>query len=110
MDEEAASVPHAPLPQSDPQFPSEFQVPLMPQPRFFPPITIEAFQAYTKIWYAQAQTQAYVGQAQYPVPPTTTFAQESKTVGMRDFFGYCRYRGSEELVKESLKQIDRYGA
>ena len=38
-------------------------------------MTLEAFQAFTNYWYAeaQAQTHAQVGQGQFPVPPTITF-------------------------------------
>ena len=50
VDEEAASAP--PL-QGELQAPQEFQVPPMPQLGFFPPMTLEAFQAYTNFWYAQ---------------------------------------------------------
>ena len=49
----------------------------MQQPGFFPPMTSEAFQAYTNFWYAQAQAQAKAGQSRYSMPPTTTFAQPS---------------------------------
>ena len=75
MDEEVASAPHVPLPQGEPQAPPEFQVLPIPQPGFFPPMTSEAFQTYTNFWYAQAQTQAQVGQGQYPMPPMATFPQ-----------------------------------
>ena len=30
----------------------------MPQVEFFPPMTLETFQAFTTYWYAQAQAQA----------------------------------------------------
>ena len=44
----------------------------MPQSGFFPPMTLEAFQAYTNFWYAQAQVQAQAEQGQYPMPPMAT--------------------------------------
>ena len=69
-DEEAAFTPQAPHSQKGPQVPLEFEVPPMPQPDFFPPLTTKACQAYANFWYAQAQA----GQGQYPVPLTTTFA------------------------------------
>ena len=53
MDEEATSASHAPFPQGDPQFPPKFSIPPMPQAGFFPPMTSEAFQAFTNCWYAQ---------------------------------------------------------
>ena len=74
MDEEAVSAPHTPPPQTEPQVQSEFQVPPVPQPEFFSPMTLEAYQTYINFWYAQTQTQTQMGQAQYLVPPTTTFA------------------------------------
>ena len=46
----------------------------MLQPRFFPPMTLEAYQVYMNFWYAKAQTQTQTGQAQYLMPPTITFA------------------------------------
>ena len=49
----------------------KFQVPPIPQPGFFPPMILKAFQAYTNFWYAQAQ----VEQGQYLVPLVTTPAQ-----------------------------------
>ena len=55
MDEEAAS---APLPQGDPQVPLELPIPPIAQARFFPPMTFEAFQAFTNYWYTQVQAQA----------------------------------------------------
>ena len=58
MGEEAASAPHAPLPQGDPQTPPKFSIPPMPQAGFFPSMSPEAFQAFTNYWYAQAQAQA----------------------------------------------------
>ena len=58
VDEEATSALHAPSPQGDPQAPFEFLISPMPQPRFFPPMTLEAFQAFTNYWYAQTQAQA----------------------------------------------------
>ena len=55
IDEEAASTPHNPQPQSKPQEQLEFQVPSMPQPGFFPPMTREACQTYMNFWYSQTQ-------------------------------------------------------
>ena len=52
MDEKAASAPYALPLQGDPQVPPEFSVPPMSQVRFFPPMTHEAFQAFTTYWYA----------------------------------------------------------
>ena len=60
MVEETASTPHnpQPQPQSKSQEQPRFQVPPMPQPGFFPPMTPEAYQAFMNFWYAQTQTQA----------------------------------------------------
>ena len=70
VDEEAASAPHNPPPPSpEPQGPPGFQVPPMPQPRFFPPMTPEAYQTYLNFWYAQTQAQVPAGQMPYSVPP-----------------------------------------
>ena len=55
MDEEAALAPHIPPPQAKPQVQAKFQVPQMPQLKFFPPMTPKAYQAYMNLWYAQAQ-------------------------------------------------------
>ena len=55
VNEEAASASHAPPQQGNSQVPLEFSIPPMPQARFFPLITLEAFQAFTTYWYAQAQ-------------------------------------------------------
>ena len=52
VDEEAASAPHNPPPPPEPQGQSGFQVPPMSQPGFFPPMTLEAYQAYMNFWYA----------------------------------------------------------
>ena len=48
VDDEAASAPHnpPPPPPPEPQGQPGFQVPPMPQPGFFPPMTPEAYQAY----------------------------------------------------------------
>ena len=54
VDEEAVSVPHALSPQGDPLFLPKVLVPPIPQVEFFPSMTLEAFQAYTNYWYAQA--------------------------------------------------------
>ena len=45
VNEEVASAPHnpPPPPPPEPQGPSGFQVPPMPQPGFFPPMTPEAY-------------------------------------------------------------------
>ena len=51
--EEAASAPHNPPPPSpEHQGQTGFQVPPMPQSGFFPPMTLEAYQAYVNFWYA----------------------------------------------------------
>ena len=47
----------------------------MPPPGFFPPMTLEEYQAYMKFWYAPTQAQTQMGQGQYPMPLTVTFAQ-----------------------------------
>ena len=77
IDKEATSTPHNPQPQSKSQEQPGFQVPPMPQPGFFPPMTLEAYQAYMNFWYAQTQAQAQTGQVPYPVPLPATFAQTS---------------------------------
>ena len=51
----------------------------MPQPGFFSPMTLKAYQAYANFWYAQAQAQAQPGLRQFPMPPTTTLPQSSTT-------------------------------
>ena len=52
VDEEAASAPHnPPLSPPKPQRQPSFQVPPMPQPRLFSPMTPEAYQAYMNFWY-----------------------------------------------------------
>ena len=51
VDEKATSTLYAP-PQGEPQASLKFQVPHMPQPGFFPPMTLEAFHAYTNFLYA----------------------------------------------------------
>ena len=43
VDEKATSTPHAPPLDGEPQAPQEFHVSSMPQPGFFPPMTLEAF-------------------------------------------------------------------
>ena len=92
IDEEAASTPHnPPPPPPEPQGQPGFQVPPMPQPRFFPPITLKAYQAYMNFWYAQTQAQMPAGQMPYPVPPPTTHAQSSIQLGLK----------LSKLVKES---------
>ena len=61
-----------------------FQVPPMPQPGFFPPMTPEAYQASMNFWYAQTQAQMPAGQMPYPVPPPpTTHAQSSTQPGLK---------------------------
>ena len=52
MDKEAALAPHAPPPQGDPPVPLKFQVPLVHQAELFPPMSFEAFQAFTIYWNA----------------------------------------------------------
>ena len=54
VDKEAALAFYAPSPHGDLLVPLEFSVPLMPQARCFPPMTLEAFQAFTTYWYGQA--------------------------------------------------------
>ena len=62
IDEEAASAPHnPPPPPPKPQGQPDFQVPPMPQPGFFPPMTLEAYQAYMNFWYRQTQAQTQAG-------------------------------------------------
>ena len=75
MDKETALAPHAPLPQKEPKVQPKFQVPPIPQPGFFPSITLEACIAYAKFWYAQAQVQALAGQGQYLMPASAIVAQ-----------------------------------
>ena len=77
IDEEASSTLHNPRSQLKTQKQLGFQVPPMPQPRFFPPMTPEAYQTYMNFLYAQTQAQAQAGQVSYPVPPPATFAQPS---------------------------------
>ena len=52
VNEEAASAPHNPPPPPKPQGPPGFQVPPVPQSGFFPPMTLEVYQAYMNFWYA----------------------------------------------------------
>ena len=52
VNEEAASAPHNPPPPPEPQGSPSFQVLPMPQLGFFPPMTLEAYQAYMNFWYA----------------------------------------------------------
>ena len=59
VDEEAISAPNNPPPE--PQGQSGFQVPPMPQPGFFPPMTLEAYQTYMNFWYVQTQAQKQAG-------------------------------------------------
>ena len=78
VDEETASAPHnPPPPPPKPQSPPGFQVPPMPQPGFFPPMTSEAYQAYMNFWYTQSQVQMPARQMPYsvPPPPQTAHAQ-----------------------------------
>ena len=51
MDKEDTPTSHTPLSQGDPQFPTKFLVPPMPQVEFFPSMTLEAFHAFTNYWY-----------------------------------------------------------
>ena len=65
-------------------------------------------------WYAQTQAQAQIGQRQYPVPPTKTFAQPSaqprvklsKLVKKARQLGYETFSGSVDVVtkKELVKK------
>ena len=75
MNEKATSTLHAPPPQKKPQVQPKFQVPLMPQPGFFPSMTLKACLAYANFWYAQAHVQTLAKHGQYPMPPSTTVAQ-----------------------------------
>ena len=75
MNEKAASAPHAPSLQTEPQVQLEFQAPPIPQLGLYPPMTPKAYQAFMNFWYTQAQAQTQMGQTQYLVPPATTFAQ-----------------------------------
>ena len=75
VEEEAASAPLTHPSQVESQACSEYPVPLIPQPSFFPPMTLEACLAYANFWYAQAQVQALVRQGQYPMSPLSTVAQ-----------------------------------
>ena len=52
VDEVVVSALHAPPPQGDPQVPSEYPFPPIPQVGFLSPMTIDAFQAFTIYWYA----------------------------------------------------------
>ena len=58
VDEEDASAPPS---QGDPPIPPKFSVLFVPQAEIFPPMTSEAFQAFTTYWCAQAQAQAEQG-------------------------------------------------
>ena len=69
MDEEATSTLHALPLQGDFPVPLEFSIPPIPQARFFPPMTLEAFQAFTTYWYAQAHGQFFVPPMAPFVPP-----------------------------------------
>ena len=51
VDEEAASTPHAPLPQGDLLVLLEFSIPSMPQIGFFLPMIPKASQDFTTYWY-----------------------------------------------------------
>ena len=55
MDEDAALALHTSLPQNDPLIPPKFLVPPIPQAELFPSMPLEAFQAFTAYWNAQAQ-------------------------------------------------------
>ena len=62
IDEEAASTPHnPPPPPPKPQGQPGFQVPPMPQPELFSPMTPEVYQAYMNFWCAQTQAQVQAG-------------------------------------------------
>ena len=54
MDKEAVSAPHVFSPQGDLSVPLEFFIPPISQARPYPPMSFEAFQAFTFYWYAQA--------------------------------------------------------
>ena len=55
MDEKAATAPHAPLLQDDPSSTPRLLVLSVHQAEPFPPISLEALQAFTAYWYSQAQ-------------------------------------------------------
>ena len=52
MDEEATLTPQALPPQGESHVSLEFPIPLIPQPSFFPSMTLEAYFAYANFWYA----------------------------------------------------------
>ena len=87
IDEKAASTPHnPPPPPPEPQGQANFQVPPMPKPRLFSPMTLKAYQAYMNFWYAQTQAQTLAGQMPYtahPPHPPTTYAQPSTQPGVK---------------------------
>ena len=87
----------------------------MPQPGFFPPMTLEAYQAYMNFWYAQSQAQAQAGQVLYLAPPPTIFAQSltqsgvklSKLVKEARLLGCETFLGTIDAIvaKDWLKKI-----
>ena len=83
VDEEAASASQNPPPPPEPQGQSGFQVPPMPQPGFFPPMTLEVYQAYMNFWYAQTQAQTQDGQMSNPALSPIIFAQSSAQQGVK---------------------------
>ena len=118
VDEEAASAPHnPPPPPPKPQGPPGFQVPLMPQPGFFPPMTPEAYQTYMNFWYAQSQTQVPVRQMPYPIlpppqtahtqPSTQTVPKLSKLVKEARLLGCQTFSGSVDpiVAKNWIKKV-----
>ena len=118
VNEEAASAPHnPPPPPPEPQGPPGFQVPPVPQPGFFPPMTPEAYQAYMNFWYAQSQAQVPVGQMPYPVPPppqavhaqpsTQSVPKLSKLVKEARLLGCQTFSGSVDAIvaKNWIKKV-----
>ena len=117
VDEEAASAPHNPPPPPEFQGSPGFQVSLMPQPGFFPPMTPEAYQAYMNFWYAQSQAQVPAGQMPYLVPPppqavhaqpsTQTVPKLSKLVKEARLLGCQTFSGSADAIvaKNWIKKV-----
>ena len=78
-----------------------FSIPSIPQAGLFPPMTLEAFQAFTTYWYAQAQAQTQTRKGQFLVPPMAPFfpppvqlvvkfsklANEARQLGCETFSG-----------------------
>ena len=87
----------------------------MPQPGFFSPMTLEAYQAYMNFWYAQTQAQAQASQVPYTASPPTTFSQPStqldvklsKLIKEAKLLGCETFSGSVDAIiaKNWLKRI-----